>query len=160
MIFLGIDPGTATIGFAFIEKEWKNLRILDFWVITTPTGLSLPDRICMLIADLRELIDLYNPSIAGIERLFFLRNVTNGIDVAQARGAIVLTLRERWMELHEFTPLEVKKSITGNGMAKKPQVQKALQMILHLNTIPTPDDAADALGIAYITTLKYASLLH
>lgn len=156
MIFLGIDPGTATIGFAFIEKEGKNLRILDFWVITTPTWLTLPDRICILINDLRELIHLYNPTVAGIERLFFLRNVTNGIDVAQARWAIVLTLRERGIQIHEFTPLQLKKSITGNGMAKKPQVQKALQMILSLDTLPTPDDAADALAIAYITTLHYS----
>lgn len=156
MIFLWIDPGTATIGFAFIEKENRQLRILDFWVITTPTGIPLEDRICILIRDLRELLDIYNPSIAGIERLFFLRNVTNGIDVAQARWALLLTLVERWIRIEEFTPLQVKKSITGHGMAKKPQVQKALQMILKLDEIPRPDDAADALGIAYITSLKYS----
>jgi crossover junction endodeoxyribonuclease RuvC len=156
MIILGIDPGTATIGFSFLEKEWKQVRILDFGVISTPSGLPLHDRILILIRDLRELMDLYHPTICGIERLFFLRNVTNGIDVAQARWAILLTLAERGIRIDEFTPLQVKKAITWHGMAKKPQVQKALQMILHLEDIPQPDDAADALAIAYITSLKYS----
>jgi len=100
------------------------------------------------------LIDTYNPTVCGIERLFFLRNVTNGIDVAQSRGVIVHTLATLGIPMIEFTPLQVKQGIAGNGFAKKPQVQKALQMILKLTDIPKPDDAADALAIAYLTSLK------
>jgi crossover junction endodeoxyribonuclease RuvC len=107
--------------------------------------------------DLRELIDTYHPTICGIERLFFLRNVTNGIDVAQARGVVVYTLASLGIPLIEFTPLQVKQGIAGNGFAKKPQVQKALQMILKLSEIPKPDDAADALAIAYLAGLAVKS---
>ncbi len=89
-----------------------------------------------------------------MERLFFLRNVTNGIDVAQARGVMVYMLAARGIPLIEFTPLQVKQGIAGNGFAKKAQVQKALKMVLGLKEIPKPDDAADALAIAYLTSLK------
>lgn len=154
MIFLGIDPWTATTGFAFLEKEGNSLRVLEYGVITTPAGIAFPDRLLLIAKDLRELLDIYNPTVAGIERLFFLRNVTNGIDVAQARGVVLYTLVERWIQIIEFTPLQVKQGITGNGNAKKPQVQKALQMVFHLQDIPKPDDAADALAIAYLTSLK------
>jgi crossover junction endodeoxyribonuclease RuvC len=104
--------------------------------------------------DLRELLDTYHPEMCGIERLFFLRNVTNGIDVAHARGVVLHTLASRGIPIVEFTPLQVKQGIAGNGFAKKPQVQKALQMILKLQSIPKPDDAADALAIAYLASLK------
>jgi crossover junction endodeoxyribonuclease RuvC len=154
MIFLGIDPWTATTGFAFLEKEGRSIRVLEYGVISTPAGLSLAERLLLIARDLRELLDTYSPTVAGIERLFFLRNVTNGIDVAQARGVVLYTLVERWIQLVEFTPLQVKQGIAGNGFAKKPQVQKALQMILKLAEIPKPDDAADALAIAYLTSLK------
>lgn len=154
MIILGIDPWTATTGFAFLEKEGRSLRVLEYGVISTPAGLSLAERLLLIAKDLRELLDIYKPTIAGIERLFFLRNVTNGIDVAQARWVVLYTLVERGIQIVEFTPLQVKQGITGNGNAKKPQVQKALQMILKLAEIPKPDDAADALGIAYLTSLK------
>ncbi len=155
MIFLGIDPWTATTGFAFLEKEGQHFRILDFGVIRTPTGLSLAERLLLISKDLRELLDVYKPILAWMEKLFFLRNVTNGIDVAQSRGVMLHTLAERWIQVIEFTPLQVKQGITGNGNAKKPQIQKALQMILRLKEIPKPDDAADALGIAYLTSLKF-----
>ena len=123
-------------------------------MIETRAGVPFPDRLLQIQADLRELLDTYNPQICGIERLFFLRNVTNGIDVAHARGVIVLTLAERGISLVEFTPLQVKQGIAGNGFAKKLQVQKALMMVLKLTEIPKPDDAADALAIAYLTSLK------
>ncbi len=155
MIFLGIDPWYATIGFALIEKEGRDLRVIEFWVIETKPGTSFPDRLIQIAQDLRELLDIYNPTVCGIERLFFLRNVTNGIDVAQARWVIVHTIASVGISLVEFTPLQVKQGITGHGMAKKPQVQKSLQMLLKLSEIPKPDDAADALAIAYLTSLKF-----
>ena len=154
MIILGIDPWLATVGFALLEKEGRNLRILEYGVIETRAGIDFPERLVQIGADLRELIDTYRPDICGVERLFFLRNVTNGIDVAQARGVIVHTLASAGIRLIEFTPLQVKQGIAGNGFAKKPQVQKALQMLLNLSEIPRPDDAADALAIAYLTSLK------
>lgn len=113
----------------------------------------------MLIhADLQELLEMYRPIVAGIEKLFFLRNITNGIDVAQARGVIVHALASRGILIEEFTPLQVKQGITGNGNAKKPQVQKATAMVLGLPEIPKPDDAADALAIAYLTSLKQKNI--
>jgi crossover junction endodeoxyribonuclease RuvC len=154
MIILWIDPGTATTGFAVLEKEWKTIRVIEYGVITTRPWLSLSERLVQIGNDLREVIDTYHPTICGIERLFFLRNVTNGIDVAHARGVVLHTLALAGIPIVEFTPLQVKAGIAGNGFAKKPQVQKALQMILHLTEIPRPDDAADALAIAYLAWLK------
>ena len=154
MIILGIDPWTATTWFAVLEKEWKRVTILEYWVITTRPGVDFADRLVQIGTDLGEIIDTYRPTICGMERLFFLRNVTNGIDVAQARGVMVYTLATRGIPLIEYTPLQVKSGIAGNWFAKKPQVQKALKMVLGLSEIPKPDDAADALAIAYLTSLK------
>lgn len=154
MIVLWIDPWTATTGFALLEKEGKVLRIIEFGVIETKAGLSLSERLVQIGSDLKEILDTYNPEICGIERLFFLRNVTNGIDVAHARWVILHTIASRGIPLIEFTPLQVKQGIAGNGFAKKPQVQRALQLLFKLGSIPKPDDAADALAIAYLTSLK------
>ena len=153
-MILGIDPGTAITGFALLEKTGKVFHIVEFWVITTKAWLSLSERLMQIGTDLEDLIDTYRPTICGVERLFFLRNVTNGIDVAHARGVVLHTIAKKWIPLVEFTPLQVKQGIAGNGFAKKPQMQKALQMILKLAEIPKPDDAADALAIAYLTGLK------
>lgn len=157
MIILGIDPWLATVGFALLEKEDNILRVIEYWVIETKPGMIFSERLVQIGNDLRELIDTYRPSICGIERLFFLRNVTNGIDVAQARWVIIHTLASAGISIVEFTPLQVKQWIAGNGFAKKPQIQKSLQMLLKLSEIPKPDDAADALAIAYLTSLKIRS---
>ncbi len=154
MIILWLDPWFATIGFALLEKEGRMTRIIEYGVIETRAGVAFSDRLLQIQSDLREVLDTYRPDICGIERLFFLRNVTNGIDVAHARGVIVLTLAERGIPLVEFTPLQVKQGIAGNGFAKKLQVQKSLMMLLKLSEIPRPDDAADALAIAYLTSLR------
>lgn len=154
MIILGIDPGTTTVGFAFIEKENGKIRVLEYGVISTPPKLSLPEKLLLISADIHELLDIYKPMVAGIEKLFFVRNVTNGIDVAHARWVIIHALASRGVVLHEYTPLQVKQGVTGNGIAKKQQLQKAIAMILKLSEIPKPDDAADALAIAYLTALN------
>lgn len=130
------------------------MKVLEYGVISTPPKMPIQDRLVSIFADLNELLDIYRPSVAGVEKLFFVRNVTNGIDVAHARGIILYALASRGILLSEYTPLQVKQAITGNGMAKKPQMQKAIQIILKLAEIPKPDDAADALGIAYITALN------
>ena len=154
MIILGIDPWLATVWFALLEKEGKIVRVLEYWVIETRAGLIFSERLVQIGNDLKELIDTYRPTLCGIERLFFLRNVTNGIDVAQARWVIVHTLATSGINIVEFTPLQVKQGIAGNGFAKKPQIQKSLQILLKLSEIPKPDDAADALAIAYLASLK------
>lgn len=158
MIILWIDPGTTTIGFAFVEKEKSSIRVLEYGVISTPPKMPIQDRLVSIFADLNELLDIYQPSVVGVEKLFFVRNVTNGIDVAHARGVILYALASRGILLYEYTPLQVKQAVTGNGMAKKPQVQRAIAMILKLSEIPKPDDAADALGIAYITALNIKNI--
>jgi crossover junction endodeoxyribonuclease RuvC len=154
MIILWIDPGTAITWFAVLEKDWRSLRVIEFGVITTKAWLSLSERLVQIGNDLQEVIDTYNPTFCGIERLFFLRNVTNGIDVAHARWVVLHILATHGIPIVEFTPLQVKQGIAGNGFAKKPQVQKALQLILSLDSLPKPDDAADALAIAYLASLK------
>jgi crossover junction endodeoxyribonuclease RuvC len=158
MIILWIDPWTAITGFAVLEKEGKTVRILEYGVITTMAGTVFSDRLVQIGSDLSGILDTYQPTVCGIEKLFFLRNVTNGIDVAQARWVMVYNLATRGIPLVEFTPLQVKQGIAGNGFAKKPQVQKALKMLLGLSEIPKPDDAADALAIAYLTSLKYTGI--
>ena len=154
MIILWIDPGTATVWYWLLEKEGSVIRVIEYGVIQTKSWLSLSERLVQIGNDLTELITTYHPTLCGIERLFFLRNVTNGIDVAQARWVMLHTIALAGIPLVEFTPLQVKQGIAGNGFAKKPQVQKALQMVLKLSEIPRPDDAADALAIAYLSSMK------
>lgn len=137
-----------------MEKEKSTIRVLEYGVISTPPKMPIADRLVSIFSDLNELLDIYRPTVVGIEKLFFVRNVTNGIEVAHARGVILYALASRGIIVNEFTPLQVKQAITGNGMAKKPQVQKAVQIILKLSEIPKSDDAADALAIAYITALQ------
>ena len=153
-IILGIDPGTTTVGFAVIEKIGRQVSILNYGVITTPPKVGISLKLLDIAKDLEDLINTYHPTICGIEKLFFLNNQKTGIDVAQARGAILLVLQRKWLILHEFTPLQVKWGISGNGSAKKEQVQNALKIIFKLDSIPKPDDAADAIAIAYLASLQ------
>ncbi|MDD2891920.1 MAG: crossover junction endodeoxyribonuclease RuvC [Candidatus Gracilibacteria bacterium] len=153
-IILGIDPGTTTVGFAVIEKSGRNVSILNYGVITTPPKISIALKLQDITKDLEDLINTYHPTVCGIEKLFFFNNQKTGIDVAQARGAILLTLQKKGIQIYEFTPLQVKRGISGNGSAKKEQVQNALKIIFKLETIPKPDDAADAIAIAYLASLQ------
>ena len=154
-IILGIDPGTTTIGFGVVESVGRSIVSIDYGTITTTPRIPLSDKILEIARDLDDLLDRYHPTACGIERLYFTNNQKTGIDVAHARGVILLLLARRGILMHEFTPLEVKKGISGSGAAPKAQVQKALQSILRLPEIPHPDDAADALAIAYLTALRH-----
>lgn len=129
MMILGIDPGTTTTGFALIEKEGKHMRVVEYGTISLPSSKNLSDMLLLLARDLSELLDTYRPDVVGIERLFFFRNVTNGIEVAQARGVVLYTIASRGIPIREFTPLQVKKAVTGNGHAKKLQIQRAIALI-------------------------------
>lgn len=149
MIILGIDPGTATTGFGVIEKNKKGTwTALEFGVITTDKGLHDAERLHVLAHDLEEIIKKYKPAAAGVEKLYFETNVKTAITVAQARGAILLTLAQHSVPIYEFTPLQVKSTLTGYGSADKKQMQFMIKHTFGLQTTPKPDDAADALAIA------------
>lgn len=157
MIILGIDPGYATIGYGIIQKERGNLTALDYGVITTPPTESLPVRLAMLDEGMTALIRKCKPDAVAIEELFFNTNITTGIKVAEARGVILLAAVRECGNLFEYTPLQVKQALTGQGRAEKKQVQYMVKSLLHLKTEPKPDDAADALAIAvcHANTLLY-----
>lgn len=145
MKILGIDPGLATIGFAVLEEN----RILDYGVLKTVSGNPLPDRLVQIGDDIRTLLDEFSPECAFIEKLFFVQNVTNGMAVAHSRGVLLEALARKGIPIDEISPKDVKLAVCGYGNAEKQQVQRALMQIFHLSKIPRPDDAADAIAIAY-----------
>ena len=149
MIILGIDPGYAIVGFGVIEKDNKgNCRVIDYGTIETPKEESFPLRLKIIADGMKSLIHKYKPDEIAVEELFFNNNITTGIAVAEARGVILLTAVEECGELYEYTPLQIKQAITGNGRAEKKQVQYMTVAILGLKSVPKPDDAADALAAA------------
>jgi crossover junction endodeoxyribonuclease RuvC len=157
MLTLGIDPGTATIGYGLVrELNDGSLQAVDYGVITTPPSLPMPERLKLIYDGIMNIINQYQPERAGVEELFFAKNVTTAITVAQGRGVILLALTNGKVPIHEYKPNQVKQSISGYGGAKKPQMQEMVRLLLGLDTIPRPDDAADALAIA-ITDLHSAS---
>lgn len=155
MIILGIDPGTATTGFAIINRE-KNLplKVLNFGVITTSPKKTDAERLCEVAEDLEGLIKKYKPEKAGVEKLYFETNQKTAMTVSQARGVILFLLTKNKIPTHEFTPLQVKNTTCGYGKADKKQMQLAVKKLFNLNTIPKPDDAADALAIAFCTAFQ------
>ena len=148
MIILGIDPGTAMLGFGIVERTGPRLRAIDYGVIKTPANLPLPDRLEAIYLALNDLIELHAPTLVGVERLFFTKNAQTAFAVGQARGVVLLAAAQHDLEIREATPNEVKVATAGHGSAAKEQVQRMVQAILGLPEIPTPDDAADALAIA------------
>lgn len=148
MKILGIDPGTATTGFGIVEKKQSKLLSVDYGVISTPKNLDMSNRLLILYEDIKEIIDHHKPDVIAVEQLFFARNVTTAITVGQARGVVLLAAQKADLKIIEFTPLQVKQSVTGYGQATKKQVQEMVKKILDLSQIPKPDDAADALAIA------------
>lgn len=160
-IILGIDPGLATIGYAFIRGEHENVSVLDFGVFTTPSTTDFSERLLMIHRDLGELIEQYQPDEAYVEELFFSSNAKTALDVAHARGVIIASLAERGLRPQSITPNQVKLAATGDGGADKRQVQEMLQLQFQLSELPRPDDAADALAIAFCGALRsHRSLDH
>ena len=150
MRILGIDPGLATIGIGILEADSpEHVTPLDWLTITTQAGLSLPERLAEIAQDLRVLLQEYEPELAVVEKIFFAVNEKTAIDVAQARGALLAVLAEQGIRIVEATPMQLKLAITGDGRADKQQIQKMLMQCLHLEEPPTPDDAADALALAF-----------
>lgn len=149
MIILGIDPGYGTIGYGVIEKLKNNkVRAIDYGVITTPKDKPISERLEMIYDAMNLIIEKYKPDEIALEELFFNTNITTGIKVAQARGVLVLSAIKACGKLYEYTPLMVKQALTGEGRADKRQVQYMVKVYLSLNSIPKPDDAADALAVA------------
>ena len=149
MLSLGIDPGTATVGYGLVrELSDGSLLAVDYGVITTPAGMPMPERLQMIFEALTALIERHQPDRAAIEEMFFGKNITTAITVAQGRGQILLTLKQAHLPIKEYKPNFIKQSISGYGGAKKPQMQEMVRMLLGLDAIPRPDDAADALAIA------------
>ncbi len=147
-IVMGIDPGYAILGYAVVAAQGIDLRLLDCGVITTPAGLALPERLQQIYKQLSVLVDEYRPGEAAMEELFFGRNVTTAIAVGHARGVAMLALVNADIAISEYKPSEVKLAVTGYGAAKKGQVGEMVRLLLHLQSIPRPDDAADAAAIA------------
>ncbi len=162
MLSLGIDPGTATIGFGLVrELSDGALQAVHYGVISTPAKQPMHERLKKIYDELTQLIETYQPDRAGVEELFFARNVTTAITVAQGRGVILLALSNAGVPINEYKPNMVKQSISGYGGADKAQMQEMVRMLLTLEKIPKPDDAADALAIAItdIHSSRYSGLL-
>ena len=148
MRILGIDPGYATIGYGIIEYDNFRFKTVAYGAITTSPDKLFSDRLCDIYSDMQTLINNYKPDCLSIEKLFFNTNTTTAIDVAQARGVILLSARKSNVDIYEYTPLQVKQSITGYGRAEKHQVMEMVKTLLQLNSVPKPDDTADALALA------------
>jgi crossover junction endodeoxyribonuclease RuvC len=154
MLVLGIDPGTATTGYGLVrELPDGELEMVDFGVITTPARTPMPERLQQLYEQIVALIARHRPDAAAVEALYFGKNVTTAITVAQGRGVILLALAQAGLPVREYKPAEVKQTIAGYGNAEKEQVQEMIRQLLHLDELPRPDDAADGLGLA-ITDLN------
>jgi len=147
MIILGIDPGTATTGFGVISKE-KKIECLGYGLIQTSPSLPAAERLRELNNKLNGLIKKYRPKALAVENVYFFKNLKTAMPVSQAKGVILLTAAKKKIPVYEFTPLQAKMTVVGYGKAEKKQVQSMVKVILNLEEIPKPDDAADALAIA------------
>ena len=147
MITLGVDPGTALLGFGLVQGD-DDPELVTFGVVETTKAESMPERLKRLYDAVWELIREHEPDVLAIEQLFFSRNVTTALAVGQARGVVLLAAAQHGMEVFEYKPSEVKQTIAGYGNADKPQMQEMVRILLNLREIPRPDDAADALAVA------------
>lgn len=148
MIILGIDPGYAIIGWGVLEYNANKFKVVDYGAITTEAHTDFPLRLQQIYMGMNDIFDKYHPQVMSMEKLFYNNNAKTVIDVAQARGVITLSAKMHGVEIAEYTPLQVKQSVTGYGRAVKKQVQEMTRVILNLEKIPKPDDTADALAMA------------
>jgi crossover junction endodeoxyribonuclease RuvC len=148
VIILGIDPGTAALGYGIIERTGGRLRAIDHGCLVTSPDVPMPERLLAIHGLLDELLSLHEPAVVAVERLFFSRNAQTAIAVGQARGVVLLAAAQHGRPVREATPNEVKTAVAGYGAADKGQVQRMVQLVLGMKELPTPDDAADALAVA------------
>jgi len=148
VIILGIDPGTAALGYGVVEQSGGRLRAVDHGCLVTSADTPMPERLLAIHALLTDLIELHEPAVVAVERLFFSRNVQTAMAVGQARGVILLAAAQHGRPVREATPSEVKSAVAGYGAADKGQVARMVQLVCGMTSLPTPDDAADALAVA------------
>lgn len=161
MAVIGIDPGTALTGYGIVEEKPNgDLITLGFGVIETSKLDTSHNRLLAIYSEFEQVLSLYRPESSAVERLYFQKNTTTALAVGQARGVILLALAKAGIEISEYNPVEIKQAITGYGQASKRQIQEMVKILLHLDDIPQPDDAADALAIAicHIHSRKMTSL--
>jgi crossover junction endodeoxyribonuclease RuvC len=163
MLVLGVDPGTATTGYGLVRhiENGNQLQAVAYGAIITPADWPMPERLQKIYRDLAALIREHSPTEAAVEQLFFSRNVKTALVVGQARGVVLLALADGGLQVHEYTPLQVKQSVVGYGRAEKAQVQELVRLLLGLEAIPQPDDAADALAVAicHLHSARMSSLI-
>lgn len=146
---IGLDPGLAIVGYGVMDyDDFNHMTLVDYGVINTPKDESFPVRLAIIYKAVTELIDKYKPDEIAAEELFFNTNITTGINVAHARGVLLLAAIHHCGSLFEYTPLQIKQAMTGYGRAEKKQMQEMVRRYLGLSKIPKPDDAADALAVA------------
>lgn len=146
---MGIDPGTGILGFGVIDVDSSGkTQMVDAGVIRTPVNQPDSDRLITIYDELKQIISESKPQIMSVEKLFFSQNITTAMSVSQARGVVLLLGKQQGLELHEYTPQQIKIAVTGYGKADKKQVQEMVRVILGLNEVPKPDDCADALAAA------------
>ena len=162
MRILGIDPGFAIVGWGVIDYVGSHFKVVAYGSIQTPAGERLEKRLNTIYEDLSGIIDKFKPDALAVEELFFNTNITTGIKVAQARGVILLCAEQKGVESFEYTPLQVKQSVTGYGRADKKQVQRMVTSLLNLESTPKPDDVADALAVAicHAHNARYQEMVH
>ena len=159
MRILGIDPGYGITGFGLIEADRNRFSLLRCGAITTPAGMDFSARLEIIYEDMRQLLEVAKPDVVAIEELFFGQNVTTGIGVAQSRGVILLSIRQAGLQVHSYKPAQVKQAVVGYGNATKHQVQDMTKRLLHLQAMPKPDDAADAIALALCHGRSSTSLI-
>ena len=160
MRVLGIDPGTAITGYGVVEGDGDSLTLTTYGAITTPSDKPLAQRLQQIYRELRALVSEWQPETAAVEELFFSKNARTALAVGHARGVALLALIDAGLPIQEYKPAEVKQAVAGYGNAPKQQVQGMVKLLLNLDGIPRPDDAADALAVAicHLHSRKLASL--
>ena len=148
MLILGIDPGYAIVGWGVLEYQNNRFRTVDYGAITTPAGMDFPRRLEIIYREMEGILARYKVEAMSLEKLYFQNNKTTAIDVAQARGVILLAAQTAGVPVHEYTPMQVKMAVTGHGKAEKQQVQIMVKALLGMREIAKPDDAADAIAVA------------
>ena len=161
MLVLGIDPGTAITGYGLVHELDDGLSLVECGIVTTPSSQRLPERLQTIYRDLSAVIRKWQPEAAAVEELFFSRNVRTALSVGQARGVALLALVDAGLPIYEYKPLEIKQAVAGYGGADKQQVQEMVRMLLNLDRVPQPDDAADAVAVAvcHIHSARMAALI-
>ena len=148
MRILGIDPGIAIVGYGVVDKEGNRYKTVAYDAVTTRAHTPLEERLLLVYKGIDEIIKMYKPDAMSIEELFFNNNAKTAVAVGQARGVILLAAVQNGIPIYEYTPLQVKQALTGYGRASKSQIQQMMKSILGLESVPKPDDVADALAIA------------